>query len=72
MDGCDTAKGASVELLKFGCQHVVVTLGSKGAVLVSNGGSSRVIEGCHVDRVVDTVGAGDCFCGALAFFLASR
>ena len=46
------------------CARVVVTLGAEGAL---------VVDGDHVEavpapvvRVVDTTGAGDCFCAALA------
>jgi ribokinase len=47
-----------------GPDAVVVTLGARGAVLVS-GGSSRPVAAPTVE-VVDTTAAGDCFCGALA------
>ncbi len=43
---------------------VVVTLGGRGALLVEAGGHLEV-PAVHVD-VVDTTGAGDAFCGALA------
>jgi ribokinase len=43
---------------------VIVTLGSKGALVVSEDGV-EVIPG-HAVKAVDTTAAGDCFCGALA------
>jgi ribokinase len=46
------------------CPAVVVTLGAKGA-LVSAGGEQTLVSAPRVD-VVDTVGAGDTLCGALA------
>jgi ribokinase len=58
--------GDPVELARGleAARAVVVTLGSEGAV---------VVEGAHVERIpapkveaVDTTGAGDAFCGALA------
>jgi ribokinase len=58
--------GDPVELARSldAARAVVVTLGSEGAV---------VVEGSHVERIpapsveaVDTTGAGDAFCGALA------
>lgn len=47
---------------------VIVTLGPRGAMIVSNG-STLAIPGRAVG-VVDTTGAGDCFCGYLAAGLA--
>jgi ribokinase len=44
--------------------RVIVTLGSKGALVVSED-EVEVIPG-HTVRAVDTTAAGDCFCGALA------
>jgi ribokinase len=54
-------------LVGAGIQSVVVTLGSRGAVLVTNDGETDV----PAFRVgaVDTTGAGDCFVGALAHAL---
>lgn len=47
-----------------GAGTVAVTLGARGALLVDRGGE-RAIPPLRVEAV-DTVGAGDCFCGALA------
>lgn len=44
---------------------VVVTLGAEGALLVDGDGDPQLVPGLDVD-VVDTTGAGDCFCGVLA------
>jgi ribokinase len=49
-------------------QTVVVTLGDAGAAAVTQSGICRV-EG-RPAHVVDTTGAGDCFCGVLAASLA--
>lgn len=53
-----------------GDAEVVVTLGKDGALVVPRGGSPVVIAAPVMD-VVDTTGAGDCFCGTLAVSLAS-
>jgi ribokinase len=59
-----SAEAAAKALLKRGADNVIVTLGSKGALLVS---STQVI---HVDTykidVVDTTAAGDAFIGGFA------
>jgi ribokinase len=44
--------------------RVIATLGSQGALVVSEDGV-EAIEG-HEVKAVDTTAAGDCFCGALA------
>jgi ribokinase len=49
--------------------HAVITLGAAGAVLAGPAGTAAV-PGFHVP-VVDTVGAGDAFVGALAVALAA-
>ena len=54
--------------LTWGVANVIVTLGREGSVWVGPKGSARV-EAFAVNAV-DTVGAGDCFCGVLAAFLA--
>ena len=47
-----------------GCRAVIVTLGAKGAVFVDN---ERIIDVPALSvPVVDTVAAGDAFCGAFA------
>lgn len=55
-------------LLKMGAQNVVVTLGEKGALWATPSEMVRV-DAMPV-KAVDTVGAGDTFCGALVASLA--
>lgn len=55
---------AAIALRKKGCDVVIVTLGSKGALMLSAAGSSR--HRAPKVRAVDTVGAGDCLCGWIA------
>ena len=47
---------------------VVITLGSEGA-LVAEGNTAKSVRSIEVEPV-DTVGAGDAFCGSLAAMLA--
>ncbi|WP_248630915.1 ribokinase [Paenibacillus riograndensis] len=61
------AEQAAHILLQKGVQNVIVTLGSKGALIVNKGGTLH-IPGFPV-QAVDTVAAGDSFNGALAWQL---
>ncbi|NUT51013.1 MAG: ribokinase [Saccharothrix sp.] len=56
-------------LLALGPKSAVVTLGARGAVVVTPSGETEV--GAPEVPVVDTTGAGDAFAGALAFGLSS-
>ena len=49
-------------------QAIIITLGEKGAAVIT-GEQGELIPGRRAD-VVDTTGAGDCFCGTLAAALA--
>ena len=51
-------------------RSVVITLGQRGALILEKGAEPVHIPAVHVDRVVDTTGAGDAFCGTLAAALA--
>ncbi|RZF41216.1 hypothetical protein LSTR_LSTR011597 [Laodelphax striatellus] len=64
---CD-AEAAMQKLLELGSNVVIITLGSKGAVYATST-DHRVIHVpvSPVDQPVDTTGAGDAFCGALAY-----
>jgi ribokinase len=55
---------AALALHRRGARRVVVKRGA-GGCLASDGRAHRVVPGLPVDAV-DTVGAGDCFAGALA------
>lgn len=52
-----------------GVRTLLVTLGSRGAILVGPGGTAR--QDAFRVASVDTVGAGDCFCGVFAAGLAA-
>ncbi|MGM8212293.1 ribokinase [Virgibacillus sp. W0430] len=62
------AEKAGKKLLELGVNHVIITLGEKGAAVVSASGVLH-IPGFPA-QVVDTVAAGDTFNGALAVQLA--
>jgi ribokinase len=71
----EEAKVAACAILDQGAKQVLITLGENGLLLHSQERSvARVdpvhIEGLKVDHVVDSVGAGDCFVGSFAYFLA--
>ncbi|MEH1015562.1 ribokinase [Micromonospora sp. CPCC 206060] len=50
---------------------VVVTLGAQGALVVEPDGQATHVP-AHPVQAMDTTGAGDCFCGALATALVAR
>lgn len=59
-----SAEQAAKVLLKRGAKNVIVTLGSKGALLVSNKQVAQV--NAYKINVVDTTAAGDAFIGGFA------
>lgn len=65
-----SAKEAANILVERGCKNVIVTIGKQGAVY-SNATEQGVVPAPKV-KAVDTVGAGDCFNGALAFAVAHK
>jgi ribokinase len=64
--GTETLAG---RLLARGAGRVLVTLGAGGAVLIGREGVLR--QPAFPAEAVDTVGAGDCFCGVFAASLAA-
>ena len=63
------AENAAKVLIKRGAASVILTLGERGSLLVTD----TTIEHVPVEPVkaLDTTGAGDAFVGSLAFFLAT-
>lgn len=62
------ARRAAAALLAGGVPCAVITLGDRGALLARRSGMAALPA--HRVEPVDTVGAGDAFCGALAVGLA--
>ncbi|SEC13315.1 ribokinase [Paenibacillus sp. GP183] len=57
-------------LSQLGCEHVIWTLGDKGAVYINQGRSVKFDS--YKIKAVDTTGAGDSFIGALAGQITRR
>lgn len=64
VDNLETAEKAARVLLQKGVQNVIMTLGSKGALIVNHEGA-KLVPGFKV-KAIDTVAAGDSFNGAIA------
>jgi ribokinase len=62
------AERAARVLLDKGVSGVILTLGERGALLLTDG-QKKLVPAYKV-KVVDTTAAGDAFCGALATALA--
>jgi ribokinase len=64
-----SCRAAAARLLDQGPRHVVLTLGEAGCFWMNADGNEGHFP-APVVHVVDTIGAGDAFCGALLFFLS--
>ncbi|KAI3420799.1 hypothetical protein GPALN_014419 [Globodera pallida] len=76
MDTVEQAKLAALRILELGPRVAIVTLGPKGAIVAQRGTNNGHVNIGEVlapkVTAVDTTGAGDCFCGALAHFLVAQ
>ncbi len=64
----EDAMEASEILRSMGGDKIIITLGEKGAYY-NDGTISQHIPAQNIGKVVETTGAGDSFCGALAYAL---
>lgn len=69
VNDADSVERAAKEILKQGVKTVIVTLGSKGALLVTNTQTTQVDT--FKVNVVDTTAAGDAFIGGFASAMLS-
>ncbi len=65
----EQAVAAAQVLRDRGAKKVLLTLGERGSLLVTEDGATHV--GVEPVKAVDTTGAGDCFVGSLAYLLAA-
>jgi len=68
-DNLDEIKLAADNLIQRGVGNLIITLGSKGALWVTEG-HSEIVAGMKV-KAVDTTGAGDSFIGSFAHYYAA-
>ncbi|PAV89139.1 hypothetical protein WR25_14152 [Diploscapter pachys] len=68
LNSVEDAKKQALEICKFGPKSTIITLGAKGVVISENSTDPKHVEVSRVEAI-DTTGAGDCFCGSLAYFL---
>ena len=64
----EQAISAARALHKRGPRHVIITLGSRGALLLEDEQEPQYVPAQQV-QAVDTTGAGDAFVGSFAYFL---
>ena len=68
----ESTEACAVKLLSLGPKAVIITLGERGAIFVSQSetGLKKLHVAAYPVKVVDSTAAGDAFCGAFASRLA--
>lgn len=64
LTGCEEPDQVAARLREFGATGMVIKLDARGALVVE-GDRSFLVPAFPVDEVVDSTGAGDCFCAGL-------
>lgn len=74
VESVEDARIVGEVLHRYGVTIVVITLGARGAVLVTSDktGVHHIYQAAPQVQVVDTTAAGDCFCGALTVALVEE
>lgn len=65
-------KKLAMALSKLGQLDCIITLGGDGLVAVTKSGETWVVDSMKLEEVVDTTGAGDCFCGTFAALMHEK
>lgn len=68
--GCDEPAQAAQAILDAGCRNAVIKLDRDGVFYLQACGGSGTVPAYRVDSVVDTTGAGDCWCAGFLAGLA--
>jgi len=71
VNGIEDIKQASKSLLERGVKQLIVTMGSDGSLLVNSNKVLHIPASKLSAPVIDTAGAGDCYLGSFAYFLAN-
>ncbi|XP_063720854.1 ribokinase-like [Symsagittifera roscoffensis] len=66
----EDAKQVARDLRKYGAKTIIITLGEMGCIAMAEGSENIFHVEVPPVNAIDTTGAGDCFCGCLAFFMA--
>ena len=70
VDTEEQAIAAARALQAAGARNVILTLGAKGALVLAENAEPVIVPASKIEKVVDTTGAGDAFCGGFASALA--